>query len=120
MTKQSQNKQIVYRYKLTYSTSGNYINVPPKIVKNKYVDKNKEYQIYIVENSPEHDILAKSKSELQQFLKYLTNYYPFKASIASAGSSYRITISSFLIENKYFDPDTAKGKDFWIYFVDDI
>jgi len=55
---------------------------------------------------------------MQQFLKYLKNYYPFKASIASAEASYRITISSFLIENKYFDPETAKGKEFWIYFVE--
>ena len=120
MSKQLKDKRIVYRYKLTYSTSGNYFNVPPKIVKNKYINKDKKYEIYIVENSPEHDILAKSKSELQQFLKYLKNYYPFRASIASAGSSYRITISSFLIENKYFDPETAKGKEFWVYFVEDI
>jgi len=120
MTTQSQDKQIVYRYKLTYITSGNYLNVPPKVVKNKYVDKNKEYDIYIVENSPEHDILAKKKSELQQFLKYLKNYYPFKASIASAGNSYRITISSFMIENQYFDTELAKGKDFWVYFVEDL
>ena len=120
MTKQLSNRRIVYRYKLTYSTSGNYFNVPPKIIKNKYIDKDKEYEIYIVENSPEHDILAKSKSDLQQFLKSLDNYYPFRTSIASAGSSYRITISSFLIENKYFDPEKAKGREFWIYFVEDI
>lgn len=118
MNKQLKEKRIVYRYKLTYSTSGNYLNIPPKIVKNKYVDKDKEYEIYIVENSPDHDILTKSKSEMQQFLKYLKNYYPFKASIASAGASYRITISSFLIENKYFDPEAAKGKELWIYFVE--
>jgi len=30
----------------------------------------------------------------------------------------RLAISSFLIENKYFDPGTVKGKEFWIYFVE--
>jgi len=102
------------------STSGNYINVPPKVVKNRYVDKDKNYEIYIIENNAKHDIQVKNKLELQQFLKYLKNYIPFNSSIAKAGSSYRITISSFTIENKYFDPDSAQGKDFWIYFVEDV
>lgn len=48
------------------------------------------------------------------------NKNPFKASVASEGSSYRITISSFLIENEYFDPEKAKGKEFWSYFVEDV
>ncbi len=118
MNEQSAKKRIVYRYKLTYNTSSNYLNVPPKVIKNRYIDKDKEYEIYIVENNPDHDILAKNKLEMQQFLKFLKDYYPFTASVASAGSSYRITISSFLIENKFFDPEKAKGKDFWIYFVE--
>jgi len=50
----------------------------------------------------------------------LKDYYPFKASFTRAGTSYLMTISSFLIENKYFDPEKAKGKEFWIYFVEEI
>ncbi len=41
----------------------------------------------------------------------------FKATPAKAGNQYRLTIPTFLIKNKYFDPE--KNAKYWVFMVDE-
>lgn len=111
------NKKIVYRFKTKPARSGNqyHFNIPSFAIKNKYINPQKEYWIYFGENNPKHDKEVINNEKLQEFLEVLKGLLPFTAIPAKAGSQYRITIPSFLIENKYFDPN--KDIIYWIYFV---
>lgn len=100
-----------FRFKAKPARAGKqyHFNIPAFAIKNDYIQPDKEYTIYIIE-AEKIDISNITSDLLKSFLS-------FKASPASSGSQYRLTIPSFLIKNKYIDP--KKKKKYWIFMIEE-
>lgn len=100
-----------FRFKARPAKAGTqtHFNIPAFAIRNKYVDPDKEYTVYYIEVGT----INIDNITIDMIKKQLS----FKTTPAKAGNQYRLTIPTFLIKNKYFDPE--KKAKYWVFMVDE-